>query len=286
MNLRSRQGAQVDLFSAPLPPIDLRDYDWIVVNSSAGKDSQAMLDVVVERATAAGVRDRLVVVHCDLGKVEWEGTRELAQEHAAHYGLRFEVVRRTLGGLLDQVRARRMWPDSQNRYCTSDQKRDQVSKLFTRLAWEHFVGPLGLRGPARILNCMGHRAQESRTRAKMVEVCPNERSTSGKRVVTDWRPILHWKLEQVWARCKAAGTRVHPAYALGMPRLSCCFCIFAPRAALVIAGKHNRALLDEYAALEAEIGHTFRVDQTLADVKAAVDADEAAPTDITDEWNM
>lgn len=29
---------------------------------------------------------------------------------------------------------------------------------------------------------------------------------------------------------------------LGMPRLSCCFCIFSPRSALLLAGKHNPGL--------------------------------------------
>lgn len=49
---------------APVP--SLTDYDVILVNSSAGKDSQASLDVVVEQARAAGVLDRVVVVHADL----------------------------------------------------------------------------------------------------------------------------------------------------------------------------------------------------------------------------
>lgn len=50
---------------------DLTHYHWIVLNSSAGKDSQAMLDYVVERCDAAHVpRDRLVVAHADLGRVE------------------------------------------------------------------------------------------------------------------------------------------------------------------------------------------------------------------------
>ena len=87
----------------------LANYDRIVVNSSAGKDSQSMLDYVVERADAEGVRDRLVVLHCDLGKspggqdIEWPGTKELAREHAEHYGLRFIVVRRGVRGFLEQV---------------------------------------------------------------------------------------------------------------------------------------------------------------------------------------
>jgi hypothetical protein len=46
----------------------------------------------VAAAEAAGVRDRIVVVHADLRRIEWPGTRELAREHADHYGLRIEVV--------------------------------------------------------------------------------------------------------------------------------------------------------------------------------------------------
>ena len=62
---------------------DLTRYHWIVLNSSAGKDSQAMLDYVAELADHAKLsRARLIVAHADLGRVEWPGTRELAQEQA------------------------------------------------------------------------------------------------------------------------------------------------------------------------------------------------------------
>ena len=58
---------------------DLASYDVILVNTSAGKDSQAMLDVIVERCDAASIpRGRIVCVHADLGRVEWDGTAELA----------------------------------------------------------------------------------------------------------------------------------------------------------------------------------------------------------------
>jgi predicted phosphoadenosine phosphosulfate sulfurtransferase len=60
---------------------DLGGYDWVVLSSSAGKDSQAMLDYVVEQCDRARVpRERLVVAHADLGRVEWPGTRALAEE--------------------------------------------------------------------------------------------------------------------------------------------------------------------------------------------------------------
>ena len=86
---------------------DLTSYRWVVVNSSAGKDSQAMLDLVVERCDEAGVpRSRLVVAHADLGRVEWPGTRDLAGEQARHYGLAFFAVERPQGDLLRHIEAR------------------------------------------------------------------------------------------------------------------------------------------------------------------------------------
>ena len=59
--------------------MNLIEYDLILVNSSAGKDSQAMLSRLVSLALVQGVSlDRFCVVHADLGRVEWKGTREEA----------------------------------------------------------------------------------------------------------------------------------------------------------------------------------------------------------------
>lgn len=255
----------------------LRDYDLIVVNSSAGKDSQAMLDALVHQADVEGVeRSRIVVVHADLGRAEWAGTRELAAEQAAHYGLRFEVVSRPKGDLLVQIRTRMAkrpdvapWPSSTNRYCTSDQKRDQIAKVIRALGKE-------LAEPApRILNCLGIRAQESAARAKKAPFEPNKRLTNSKRAVDDYYPIFDWTEDEVWTQIEASGVRHHWAYDEGMPRLSCAFCVFAPRSALVIAAKHNRALLDEYLAIERDSGYSFRKGFSLQQVADAVDSGEA-----------
>lgn len=257
---------------------DLTDYDVVLVNSSAGKDSQAMLDVVFRQARAAGVEHRIIVVHADLGRVEWAGARELAAEQAAFYGVRFEVVQREKGDLLQQVEQRGMWPDSQNRYCTSDQKRDQVAKLITRLvaSRKDLWGAMGQRRQVRILNCLGLRSAESPARAKANPFETNDRQTNGRRMVHDWLPIHDWTTDQVWARIKESGVRHHRAYDLGMPRLSCCFCVFAPKAALVLAGQHNTELLDAYVAVEQKIGHTFRHGLSIEAVRDAVRTGQAA----------
>lgn len=108
---------------------NLLSYNWIVLNSSAGKDSQAMLDYVVEQADLSGFpRSRIIVSHADLGRMEWEGTKELAQKQAEHYGLRFVVMaRRRADGsgdtILEYAKRRGKWPSSKQRWCTSDFKR-------------------------------------------------------------------------------------------------------------------------------------------------------------------
>ena len=245
--------------------MNLTAFDWIVVNTSGGKDSQAMMHVVCTMAKAQGVLDRVVAVHAALGRVEWKEAKEIAELHAQIYGVRFETVSRKNGDLLQQVRERRMWPDSKNRYCTSDQKRDQVTPLFTKLCFE-----LKTNRRVQILNCMGFRAEESSARAKRQELSIDKRTSSGNRQVTVWLPIFRMTLLDVWAMIKASRVPHHFAYDLGMPRLSCCFCIFAPKSALMLAGKHNPELLDEYVALEQEIGHTFRNKFKIEEVRDAL----------------
>jgi 3'-phosphoadenosine 5'-phosphosulfate sulfotransferase (PAPS reductase)/FAD synthetase len=267
---------------------DLASYDIVLVNSSAGKDSQAMLDYLVGLADEQGAsRDRFVVVHCDLGRVEWQGTLELAQEQAEHYGLRFEVVRRDLGDLLTQVEQRHQantakgkeqppWPSSTARWCTSDQKTSQVLKLITQLTkdFRPFPNSPGtvLARPVRILNCLGIRAEESAARAKKASFEVDKKASNTKRHVDRWLPIFAWSEEQVWDRIHASGVRYHEAYEVGMERLSCCFCVLASKADLIIAAKHNPGLAAEYVAVENKVGWRFTDAFSISDIVAAAAA--------------
>lgn len=260
---------------------DLASYDWLVANISGGKDSQVMLAVLVEAATAAGVRDRLVSVFCDLGDGdEWPGTLELAAEHAAFYSLHHEVVRREVvngdgervpQSLSEHIEARGMWPDNARRYCTSDMKRAPVHRLLTRLAAETRTGDPGRK--ARILNVMGMRAEESPKRATMPAFANDERATNQTvRHVDTWLPIHGWTVGQVWGRIAAEGTRPHAAYANGMPRLSCRFCVLASKSALVRAAQLDPEGALRRAELEERMGHAFKKDLSMRDIIAAADA--------------
>jgi len=282
---------------APQTPVavietELVAADLILINSSGGKDSQTALEEIVDTAQRLRIpKHRLVVVHADLGVVEWPGTRELAREQARHYGLHFEVVKyKNAKGehhdLLEHILERGMWPDSQNRYCTSAFKRGPVQTLMTRYAQaadrRYRLKP-GQR-KYRIVNCLGMRAEESPARSLLPNWTLNESASNGLREVFNWLPIFDLTKEVVWSRIGASGVRHHWAYDLGMPRLSCCFCIFSPKAALVLAGRHNRELLLRYVEAERTMKHTFRHGFSLAEVLAAVDADHRPG--LIPDWEM
>ncbi len=100
---------------AHLNTVNLHNFDSVLINTSGGKDSQTAMRQVINLAHEQGYPlDRIEAVHADLGRVEWDGVKELAREQAAEYGIKFTVVRRrTKGGiedttLLDYVEQRGM----------------------------------------------------------------------------------------------------------------------------------------------------------------------------------
>jgi 3'-phosphoadenosine 5'-phosphosulfate sulfotransferase (PAPS reductase)/FAD synthetase len=270
--------APADYRPAAIVP-DLASYHVILVSISGGKDSQAALDVTYQAAAAAGATSRLVTVFADLGdQDEWPGTAELAAEHAAHYGIRHERVFREVTApdgtraqqtLSEHILQRGLWPDFDCRYCTSDLKRDPIHKLLRRLAAEH--RPAGAR--VRVLSVMGLRAQESPARRSRQPFGPDRRASAVTfRDVDQWLPIHAWDVSEVWARIAQAGTRHHPVYDLGMPRLSCRFCPLSGKSALIRAAQLDPAGAQERACMEQQMGHDFKKNLPMASIIAAADA--------------
>jgi 3'-phosphoadenosine 5'-phosphosulfate sulfotransferase (PAPS reductase)/FAD synthetase len=250
---RGRSRSVLAVPTRPQPP-DLRRFDAIIVNSSAGKDSQVALDVVAYAARDAGVLDRVTVLHCDLGDVEWPGVPELAARQAVHYGLPLVVRRRERDGLLDLIRTRGQFPSHRVRFCTSSTKREPSRRYLTQL-----VRDLQLDRPARILNCLGLRAQESRARARRAAFAFDPGASNlTRRHVWTWLPVHQWTEADVWARIHASGVPYHDAYRWGMRRLSCSMCPLAARPDVVRACQLRPDLARRYLELERDIGSDFR----------------------------
>ncbi len=226
--------------------IALRDRGALfVLNHSGGKDSQAMTAVVRRMVPDA----QLIVVHADLGEVEWDGVIEHIE--ATIGDLPLIVCRNERKTLLEMVERRGQFPSPQQRQCTSDLKRGPIERTIRGYLREHpeFGG--------LVVNCMGMRAQESSGRSKLSAFKLNEGYSIAGREWYDWLPIHSMFLDEVWQTIADAGQRPHHAYSLGMTRLSCAFCIMSSTADLRTAAIHNPQLYARYVELERRVGRTM-----------------------------
>lgn len=229
----------------------------VVANHSGGKDSQAMLIHLLERVPRA----QLLVVHASLGEVEWNGALELARDQAAAAadgaGVPFLVAEasKTLFGMVEHRFAVRpgpnssCWPSASNRQCTSDLKRDPITREVRRYAKAN--------GHKLIVTCLGIRAAESPGRARRPVLQRSERNSVAGRDWYEWLPIHDMSTEDVFRTIAAAGGRPHWAYATGNERLSCVFCIMGSPQDLANGARHRPDLLAKYLEVEERTGYTM-----------------------------
>lgn len=214
-----------------------------VVNHSGGKDSQAMM-LKIKRLVPAS---QILVIHADLPGVDWPGCLDLIKETCEGFEVQEVVAVKTFE---DMVRHRQMFPSPKYRQCTSDLKRGPIEK-----AIRHHIKDNDLSG--LVVDCQGLRAEESASRAKAKVFTFNKRNSKAGREWYTWLPIHHWSTERVFAEIKAAGQEPHWAYAAGMERLSCCFCIMASKKDLVTAARLAPEVYKKMVDLEKEINYTM-----------------------------
>jgi DNA sulfur modification protein DndC len=239
--------SQISLFSAaPRAPYQLPAQissliargAMFIINHSGGKDSQAMYLRLRQYVPAA----QRIIVHADLGEVEWAGAVD--QIRATTEGEPLHVCR-ARRNLLQMIRERGMFPSPSQRQCTSDLKRGPIERTIRQL------------GIKLIVNCMGMRAQESSGRAKLTAFKLSERNSKAGREWYDWLPIHEQTEDEVFGAIAAAGQKPHWVYAAGMSRFSCCFCIMASRADLTTAARLNPGLYRTYVDLERSTGQVM-----------------------------
>ena len=219
----------------------------MALNHSGGKDSQCMT-ILLSRIVP---REQLLVVHAPLGEMEWPGTIEHI-ERTIPPDLPLVLARVASGKtLLDRIEERRMFPSSSARWCTSDFKRTPIERELRRYLKAH------PRFGGRIVNAMGMRASESPARSRLVPWRHSDRNSRAGREWYDWLPVHGLDRAEVFRIIRDAGQSPHWAYAAGMSRLSCSFCILASRADLCRAAELRPRLYRQYVDLERRIGHTL-----------------------------
>lgn len=216
----------------------------VVINHSGGKDSQAMF-LALQKIVPA---EQLLVIHAHLPGVEWPGTLDHIKETIGESRL---IVTQAGKTFFEMVERRGMWPSSSTRQCTSDLKRDPIEKEIRRYLKAH------PEHKNQVINCMGLRAEESSNRAAKETFKISKRNSKAGRAWFDWLPIHSLLIDEVFAMIESNGQSAHWAYAAGMSRLSCCFCIMSSQADLKRAAELNPELFHKVCSLERQIDHTF-----------------------------
>lgn len=220
----------------------LAQHTPICIGVSGGKDSQAVALAVARHLEQIGHRGPRLLVHADLGRVEWRDSMGVCERLAAHLGWELLVVRRPAGDLLHRwesrwvsrrdayaelltVRLTPPWSTPSMRFCTSELKTDPIGSALRK---RFLTGP--------IISVDGVRAQESAARAKKTISSPAAKLSRKDSVGLNWHAILPWSVEDVFAEIAAAGLAPHEAYTVhGSSRVSCGFCIMGSLADLEIA---------------------------------------------------
>ena len=221
-----------------------------VLSHSGGKDSQAMTILLAEALPAKD----LAFIHAPLGRIEWPGTVSHVRA-TIPAGMPLVLARPAKrADLLERVEARGQFPDPKRRWCTSDLKRTPI---------EREIRALLNAAPERnghVASCMGHRAAESAFRERAPVWKYSSRNSKNGRTWHDYYPVHALSRGDVFAIIAAAGQRPHWAYARGMRRLSCSFCIYATPADHATAARLRPALYEDYLATERRTGHMLSPD--------------------------
>jgi len=228
-------------------PSQVSQAQVIFVNHSGGKDSQAMLAMLVR----LGFMGKLVVVHSDLGDMEWEPMHGFIAANS--FGLPCHVVK-PREDFFELCHRYKRLPSGQARFCTSELKTRPIGDWIKAYMTEH--------GYTHAINAIGIRSQESLARSKKLPLQASKLSAPSKnRNVTEWYPIFDYSLEQVWSEIAQANQAPHVIYSKGFSRLSCVFCVFGRVNEHAMAKEARPALFDRMAKLERALGKTIRTRQ-------------------------
>ena len=252
----------------------------VAIGVSGGKDSSATALAVSSYLDTIGHEGPRLLIHSDLGRVEWRESLPMCQRLADHLGLELVVVRRQAGDLLDRWQVR--WRNNVARYANLETVRlilpwSTPSMLFCRSELKAAIicRELIQRFPGQIIiSATGIRREESATRAHAPISAPQPglvnatHKTSG----VDWHPLADWTLAQVLAYHQLRQFPLHPGYAQGMTRISCAYCVMGSVNDLTVSAAYsaNQDLYREQVDIEIISSFSFQSGHWLGDIAPAL----------------
>lgn len=260
------------------PEIDqlIRSGAIVAYGVSGGKDSSIAALATNDYLDQLGHTGPRVLIHADLGRVEWRQSMEICQRLAERLGLELIIVRRKAGGMMERWLTR--WANNVERYIhlecvklilpwSTPSMRFCTSELKTAV----ICAELGRRFKGRtIINVTGIRRAESSSRAKAPVWKSNSLLTKSNGTLGyDWHPIIDMSLDEVFTAHQHYGFPLHEAYTtFGSSRVSCAFCIMGNAADLQASAKceDNQEIYREMCELEISSAFAFQSGGWLSDV--------------------
>lgn len=273
----------IECSTKPAPPVSITTEvsELIAKNAvvsigvSGGKDSQACAIAVNRYLDSIGHTGARVLVHADLGRIEWTDSMIICEELADKLGLELMVVRRNAGDMLSRWQGRWAnnvaryselecvkvilpWSTPSMRFCTSELKVDVITSALKK------------RFPGKdIVNVAGIRREESAARRKMPVAAPQLKLKRKGNVGITWNAIIDWTLSDVFDLIEQSSLRLHKAYTnYGSSRVSCAFCIMSSEHDMK-ASAHcpdNHLIYRELVDLEAKSTFAFQGNRWLGDI--------------------
>ena len=216
----------------------LRDNQTLVISTSGGKDSTAM---IVHFLKEANLPNPLRYVFADTG---WE--------HKDTYNY-LDTLEKELNITIDRVKGpydfvslavkKRRFPSTRVRFCTEELK----------------VKPIAIYMDALIDNgedpvmVVGIRAEESPNRALM-----SEWAYSGAYDAPIWRPLLKWSADDVFNLHKKYDVPPNPLYLKGSSRVGCFPCIMCRKGELKRAFLADDSLIEKLREAEKKVGEASK----------------------------
>lgn len=268
-----------DLGVSSTPEVDahLAADQPVAIGVSGGKDSCALAFAVRDHLDAIGHKGPRLLIHSDLGRVEWKDSAPTCVRLAEAVNMELVTVRRGAGDMMDRWLTR--WSNNVERYVqlscvklilpwSTPSMRFCTSELKTAVICRDLVQRLP---NSTILSAIGVRAQESSARAKqpIASVQNKLRSVTHRTTGLNWNAIQHWTIDEVFADLFRRGFRLHEAYTdFGSSRVSCAYCMMGSKADLEAAAScvDNQPLYIEMATVEADSTFGFQEAQWLADI--------------------
>ena len=260
----------------------------LIVSVSGGKDSDCMALEIARLRQQYNWQGRFVLLHCDVGRMEWKQSIHHCEQLAQKLGAEFVVVRHHDKDLIDGIWARYdsrpdapPFPSNAYRWCTAGWKRNPADKWIRNNCPEGAVCAMGLR------------REESVSRSKKLpcEVRNGATAPTKNRHVWNWHPILNYRLADVWhtigytlhelrslqvtpEHLDAMGLtldqyadqvqfKAHPAYLAGNERVSCALCVLASKNDLRNGAIYQPDTYKQLVQIEVATGYTFQQDVSL-----------------------